>query len=69
MVDPESAIVFAMSGSHPELSEGRLFFNTFMTVYVLAAIRWEERDLSARFGPAYDRYRDATPALFRLPMQ
>lgn len=55
--------------AHPELSEGRLLFNTFLTVYVLAAIRWEERCLARRFGPVYARYRDATPALFRLPMQ
>jgi protein-S-isoprenylcysteine O-methyltransferase Ste14 len=55
--------------AHPELTEGRLLFNTFLTVYVLAAIRWEERDLSQRFGAEYDRYREATPALFRLPMQ
>lgn len=55
--------------AHPELTEGRLLFNTFLTIYVLAAIRWEERDLSARFGPVYDAYREATPALFRLPTQ
>ncbi|MEP7363181.1 MAG: isoprenylcysteine carboxylmethyltransferase family protein [Acidobacteriota bacterium] len=55
--------------AYPELTEGRLLFNTFLTIYVLMAIRWEERDLSARFGATYDRYREATPALFRLPMQ
>ena len=55
--------------AQPELSEGRLLFNTFLTAYILIAIRWEERDLSAKFGSAYDYYRDATPALFRLPMQ
>lgn len=59
----------AILWAHPELTEGRLLFNTFLTIYVAAAIRWEERDLSARYGPAYDRYRDATPALFRFPTQ
>ncbi len=59
----------AILGAPPELTEGRLLFNTFLTIYVLAAIRWEERDLSARYGAAYGRYRDATPALFRFPTQ
>ena len=52
-----------------EMTEGRLLFNTFMTVYVLATRRWEERDLAARHGSAYTAYRDATPALFRFPTQ
>lgn len=55
--------------AHPEMTEGRLLFNTFLTIYVLVAIRWEERDLSARYGPAYGAYREATPALFRFPTQ
>jgi len=61
--------ILAVLWAHPELTEGRLLFNTFLTVYVLVAIRLEERDLSARYGPTYDRYRDATPALFRFPTQ
>ena len=61
--------ILAVLWAHPEMTEGRLLFNTFLTVYVLVAIRWEERDLAARFGGEYRRYRDATPALFRLPMQ
>lgn len=59
----------AVLWAHPEMTEGRLLFNTFLTVYVLIATRWEERDLAARYGPSYSAYRDATPALFRLPTQ
>lgn len=59
----------ALLWAHPEMTEGRLLFNTFLTVYVLVSMRWEERDLAARYGPAYAAYRDATPALFRFPTQ
>lgn len=59
----------ALLWAHPEMTEGRLLFNTFLTVYVLVSMRWEERDLAARYGPAYTAYRDATPALFRFPTQ
>ena len=33
------------------------------TVYILLAIRWEERDLIAALGVEYTRYRDEVPML------
>ena len=47
----------------PFLTVGRLLFNAAMTVYVLLALRWEERDLIARFGSAYAEYRRRVPRL------
>src|SRR5262249_32454647 len=39
------------------LTVGRLLFNAGLTLYILLALRWEERDLLARFGSAYADYR------------
>lgn len=41
----------------PQLTVGRLLLATCMTVYVLIALRYEERDLTARFGSSYARWR------------
>ena len=66
---PMMAGTLALLWAQPEMTEGRLLFNTFLTVYVWASRRWEERDLAALHGVAYTAYRDATPALFRFPTQ
>jgi protein-S-isoprenylcysteine O-methyltransferase Ste14 len=51
----------------PEL----LLLDGGLTVYVLAAIHLEERELLRKFGPAYDEYRRRVPALipWRWPAQ
>jgi protein-S-isoprenylcysteine O-methyltransferase Ste14 len=43
----------------PEL----FMLNVGLTIYILIAIRWEERDLVREFGEEYERYRREVPAL------
>jgi protein-S-isoprenylcysteine O-methyltransferase Ste14 len=43
--------------STPRMSVGHMLLATGMTVYVLIAMRYEERDLVTRFGPAFARWR------------
>lgn len=50
--------------STPEMSEGRLLVAAFLTVYILVAVRWEERDLEAAHGAAYREYRKRAGMLF-----
>jgi len=47
----------------PLLSVGRLVFSAGMTLYILAALRYEERDLDAALGPRYRAYAARTPRL------
>ncbi len=49
--------------SAPEMSVTRLLFALGLTVYILIAIRLEERDLIAHFGEQYRRYRRMAPML------
>ena len=46
----------------PTMTAGHLLFAAGCTVYILAAIRWEERDLTAAH-PEYAAYRDRVPML------
>jgi protein-S-isoprenylcysteine O-methyltransferase Ste14 len=51
----------------PQMSAGRLLFNTLATGYILVAVRWQERDLQAHFGTPYEEYlRDVPRFLPRL---
>jgi protein-S-isoprenylcysteine O-methyltransferase Ste14 len=50
----------------PRMSLGHLFFSAVLTLYLLVAIRFEERDLAAAF-PEYEAYRARVPMLFPLP--
>ncbi len=58
--------VWAQPSMPPEL----LLLNAGLTVYVLAAIRLEERDLVRQYGAQYEAYRRRVPALvpWRGPM-
>ncbi len=47
----------------PIMSGAHLLFAIVTTAYMLAAIRWEERDLIAVFGEKYARYRESVPML------
>jgi protein-S-isoprenylcysteine O-methyltransferase Ste14 len=51
----------------PYMSAGHLLFAAAMSVYVLIAIQYEERDLKQFIGPAYEEYRQQVPPLVPLP--
>jgi protein-S-isoprenylcysteine O-methyltransferase Ste14 len=53
--------------STPVMSEGRLLFAAAFTVYILVAIRWEEKDLRERHGDAYIEYAKRVPAFIPWP--
>lgn len=45
----------------PDMSAGRLLFAAMATGYILVAVRFEERDLHAALGQAYQRYAAQVP--------
>jgi protein-S-isoprenylcysteine O-methyltransferase Ste14 len=47
----------------PAMTLAHLFFALVSTVYILVAIRFEERDLEDAHGPAYAEYRSRVPML------
>ena len=47
----------------PDMTIAHLSFAVLTTVYILMAIRWEERDLVEYHGEDYRRYQDQTPML------
>lgn len=49
--------------SAPTMSQGRLLFSVVTTLWILIAIRIEERDLVQFLGEPYRRYRERTPML------
>lgn len=50
----------------PTMTVGHLLLAAGMTIYVLIAIPYEERDL-VKFHPDYDQYRKEVPALVPIP--
>jgi protein-S-isoprenylcysteine O-methyltransferase Ste14 len=51
----------------PTMTHGHLLFAGVTTIYVLVAVRFEERDLVRLIGPAYGRYRERTPMILPFP--
>jgi protein-S-isoprenylcysteine O-methyltransferase Ste14 len=49
--------------SAPTMSQGRLLFAVVTTLWILIAIRIEERDLVRSLGEPYGHYRERTPML------
>ena len=52
----------------PVMSAGHLMFSAAATGYILLAIPLEERDLAARHGDDYRRYRERVPMLIPIGM-
>ena len=52
----------------PAMTAGHLVFALGMTVYILVAIYFEERNLLEYHGEVYAEYRQRTPMLIPLPM-
>jgi protein-S-isoprenylcysteine O-methyltransferase Ste14 len=49
------------------MTAGHLLFSAGMSVYILIALRYEERDLVNHIGERYVRYRSQVPALVPRP--
>lgn len=55
--------------SAPTMTLGRGLLAVASTVYILLAIRWEEKDLVAEFGESYREYQRRTPALIPIRLR
>lgn len=51
----------------PTMTAGHLLFSIGMTAYILIALRFEERDLTAQMGEQYREYRRRVPMLIPVP--
>ena len=51
----------------PTMTAGHLLFAAAMSVYILVAMRYEERDLVAHIGERYEQYRQQVPAFVPVP--
>lgn len=47
----------------PDMTTGHLLFAAACSAYILLALQLEERDLVARFGERYEKYRERVPML------
>lgn len=55
-----------MIWSNPDMILDRLFFNLVFTVWVIIAIKYEERDLITAHGNSYRSYQSVVPMLIPL---
>ena len=51
-----AGLLLALLGT-PDMTLDRAWFAALATAYIVIGIAWEERDMAARFGARYDRYR------------
>jgi methanethiol S-methyltransferase len=50
----------------PHLTAGQFLLASLLTIYILIAVEYEERDLLQAFGEQYRKYRESTPKLIPL---
>ena len=55
---------FVALWGQPVMPRELFLLNAGMTIYILIAIPWEERDLVREFGEEYEKYQRAVPMLF-----
>ncbi len=60
---PLYTAVLVMIWAAPDVTADRLLFNVMWTVWIVVAVRLEERDLVAEFGDGYRRYQRQVPML------
>jgi protein-S-isoprenylcysteine O-methyltransferase Ste14 len=60
---PQMLGVLLFLWAQPIMPPELFLLDAGLTVYILVAIRFEERDLARQFGPAYVAYRQRVPAL------
>jgi protein-S-isoprenylcysteine O-methyltransferase Ste14 len=60
---PMMSSFFLAFWAAPEMTAGHLLLALGMSVYILVALRYEERDLTALFGEDYRRYRSGVGML------
>lgn len=51
----------------PDMTEGRLFLATTMTVYLFIGMHFEEKALLRHFGTAYEDYKNRVPMILPWP--
>ncbi len=61
---PLNTAAFVWIWPQGEYTLYNVVFAACLTAYILIANRFEENDLIARYGPAYEKYRQIVPAFF-----
>ncbi|MFW5721950.1 MAG: methyltransferase family protein, partial [Desulfohalobiaceae bacterium] len=64
---PMYSATLVLIWSCPDVSGDRLLFNVLWSVWIVAAAKLEEKELTARYGAAYRTYRKRVPGLLPWP--
>ncbi|MFB3921803.1 MAG: isoprenylcysteine carboxylmethyltransferase family protein [Terriglobia bacterium] len=60
---PIYSFMLVMIWASPDVTADRLLFNILWTIWVVAATRFEEKDLTDEFGEPYKKYQRSVPML------